>query len=163
MTNLTAIREELKGIQGRRALLPAEDVVAWAGEHKNSELYKHFDWDDKSAAYAHRIWQARQLIKLVVEVPDINPTWVSLSIDRNKDGGGYRTAEQVKRTPALREILVRDVVTELVRIRERYSDLGKELAVVFAAIDKAKAIYIPEEEPIHVPVNGKANGKSATV
>jgi hypothetical protein len=131
--NQDKIQQELKQIKGRRQLLQPKEVVAWAAKNKSSELYRCFEWDDGKAAEAYRIWQARELIKLVIVLEPNKPQYVSLSVDRTQNGG-YRNLEEVEAAQPLRKVLVRDVLAEFVRLRERYADLG-ELKEIFLAID----------------------------
>lgn len=55
---LERIREEHSGH------LKTEDVVREAADPA-SPIHPAFNWDDESAAYQHRLWQARQIIRNV--------------------------------------------------------------------------------------------------
>jgi hypothetical protein len=134
--NSAMLTQELQTIQGRRRLLLPSDVVSWAQRHPESELHKQFSWDDKEAAAAYRLMQARELIKLIIESPPASPRWISLSIDRVEEGG-YRTADDIENTPRLRQVLVRDVLAEFVRLRNRYPGL-REFATVYRAIGEVE-------------------------
>jgi hypothetical protein len=128
------LRQELEVLQGRKTVLSPRAVVSWARKHPESALHREFEWDDSKAASAYRLYQARELIKMIAIYPQAaKPRWVSLTIDRNP-GGGYRRWEDVKETPNLRKVLVKDVLEEFVRLRDRYSDLA-ELNRIYHAID----------------------------
>jgi hypothetical protein len=88
------------------------------------------------AAKEHQFWQIRRLIAIHITVPDGTPQIVSLSIDRY-DGGGYRRVSDVLRDQALSEIMLRDALADLERVRLRYARV-KELAAVWVAVDKVR-------------------------
>lgn len=137
-----AILKELEVIKGRKDLLAAEDVVAWAADHPDSALHKQFMWDDNEAAREYRLWQARTLINLHVVSEPAVPRFVSLSVDRHKPGGGYRSVHDVMKSPKLRAVLLRDAVREFQRVQARYKHLS-EFAKVSAEIDRVAAKIDP--------------------
>lgn len=136
------LHDELRALKGKSKILNPKKVVDWAGKNPKSELHKHFEWDDKKAGAAFRLWQARELIKLDISHETSAPNWVSLSIDRNPKGG-YRNAEDVKGDANLRAILLRDVINDFVRIRQRNADLH-ELTILYQMIDRLAAEYAPQ-------------------
>jgi len=63
------------------------DIVLEAATNADSPLHKMFEWDDSTAAHAHRIWQARKLIKSVkIERPDgdLTPRYMSIKIENER-------------------------------------------------------------------------------
>jgi hypothetical protein len=116
------------------------DVVA-AARPKSSPLHSKFQWDDTKAAESYRLWQARQLIKVVVEkiVGSLEPQqiMVSLTPDRKLEGGGYRILTDVLGNRPQREQLLADALLDMERFQQKYAVL-KELADVFAAMRKVK-------------------------
>lgn len=133
--------QELKRIAERnKGLLEAEAVVK-AAEPSASPLHSYFDWNNTEAGRLWRLHQARQLIRVCVEVIDVNGhqeqrVFVNLREDRPK-GGGYRTLVKVLSTPSLREELLEDALEEMNYFREKYKSL-KELSVVFKAMTAAE-------------------------
>ena len=131
-TELLRIAEEHGGI------LQPESVVDEARD-KKSPLHSRFTWDDTEAAEQYRLWQARQLIRVVVHmIPGKNGNvssrvFVSLKTDRAEDGGGYRTMAVVLSDSEMREQLLAEAIAEMEYFREKYSRL-KELAGVFKAM-----------------------------
>lgn len=127
---LEKIREANDGI-----LLPSE-VVEFAKDPETA-LHSRFTWDDSKAAHEYRLWQAREVIRVLVRVvPGVKSTvraFVSLAQDRK--AGGYRSIEDVMIDPPMRESLLDQAKRELASFRRRYKDL-KELAVVFSAMDE---------------------------
>jgi hypothetical protein len=134
------IRFELEVIaEANDGLLRAEDVVEFARD-ENTALHKHFQWDDTEAARQYRIIQARNIIRVVVVVtPEISEPYrvaVSMENDRYTPGGGYRLMKDVMSDEEKRTAFVAQAKRELDAWRNRYKHL-KELADIFAAIDKA--------------------------
>lgn len=129
--------EELKSIAKKhRGILSPQDVVE-AAEPKSSPLHSHFEWDDTEAGRKYRLEQARQLIRVSVEMIEganvESRVFVSLSSDRIGDGG-YRTLVSVLSTERGRAALLTDAISELRTFRRKYERL-RELAEVFRAID----------------------------
>jgi hypothetical protein len=136
MTN-PLILGELQRIATRNCgLLRPEDVVDAARDRK-SPLHEQFDWDDSEAAGKWRIHQARQLIRVTVtyreEVKQNVRVFVSLTPDRENDGGGYRSMVAVLSDSESRKQLLADAMAELNTFEAKYRALD-ELAGVFAAI-----------------------------
>ena len=136
------IQKELEEVrQANNGILKTEAVVEYA---KNPETAMHswFTWDDSEAAHNYRIWQARQLIRVVIkESPkeDLEPmrVYVSMLEDRYGEGGGYRSMDEVLTDKELREQLIEQATKEFDRWREKYEHIN-DLAEVFAAMDRVK-------------------------
>lgn len=136
----TTIKQELLDIHAASSdgKLHAHEVVKWAESHPGSALHAAIDWNDKTAAHQHRLWQVRKLIEIHVTIA--GPTherFVSLSIDRPV-GGGYRNMADVLQAQDLTQIMLRDALRELERMQEKYRHIN-ELADVWAAVDKIKS------------------------
>jgi hypothetical protein len=135
---------ELRRIAKRhRGLLRPSDVVL-AARPLSSPLHSQFEWDDTVAAQRYRIWQARQLISVSVELlgtgdqARLAKVFVSLTPDRSGDGGGYRSILAVFRDRNQRAQLLADALEEMERFQEKYRSL-KELLEVFDAMNRVKA------------------------
>lgn len=122
-------------------LKPA-DIVAEA-RPEASPLHSQFQWDDTVAARQYRLWQARQLIRVTVEYvgsQDRGATtrvFVSLTPDRENEGGGYRSVSAVMANPKYRAQLLADALKDMERFQKKYEEL-QELAEIFAAIRKVR-------------------------
>jgi hypothetical protein len=138
------VRSELLRIAKlNRGVLTAESVVS-AARSKASPLHECFEWADTRAAQLWRLHQARNLIRVSVEI--ISPingqevevrTFVSLTTDRNSEegGGGYRVLTTVLTDSERRKQMLSDALAEMSVFAQKYAML-KELAVVFAAIKR---------------------------
>lgn len=137
---VATIREELEQIRDEHnGQIPPEAVIAFA-RNKNTALHTEFEWDDTEAAHQFRLEQARRIIRLNINiVPTKNgnvrvPVYVSLVADR-KNGGGYRTLNDVMSDDDMREQFLQQALDDLQRVRRKYETL-RELTPVFAAIDR---------------------------
>jgi hypothetical protein len=132
-----SIETELLAIKGKNELLTAEEVVAWASKHPKSKLYGQFEWDNSKAAAEYRLWQARRVIALNITYPDGNRRFVSLSLDRSNENGGYRDIKDVLQSKSLHEIMLADALRELERIRLHYEMLN-QLKPVWSAVERVR-------------------------
>ena len=133
------IEAELRRLAGENDGLLMPETVVEAARSKSSPLHSRFEWNNGRAAEAYRIWQARQLIRVVVEtIPGVkgeHEVFVSLTTDRK--GGGYRVTTEVLSAKEMREQLLSDALAELVFFQHKYARL-KELAEVFKAIRRVR-------------------------
>lgn len=131
-----SIESELLLIKGKKKLLLAEDALEWAEKNEDSDLHKSLEWDDTKAAREHRLWQVRRLISIHVSFEaDGGRRMVSLTIDRVKPGGGYRDINDVLKSRSLYDIMLKDALMELDRLRLKYERI-KELEPVWEAADE---------------------------
>ena len=139
---------ELKRIAAENDGLLKPETVVDEAKPVSSPLHPKFEWRNTVAAHQYRIWQARKLIRVSVEVwagtEDPVNVFVSLTPDRetrgNDDGdigGGYRVMTQVLSDKEMRQQMLADALAELACFEEKYRRL-KELAAVFAAIKKVR-------------------------
>jgi len=131
------IREELLALHDEHGLLRPQQAVAWARENKDSELYASLEWNDAKAGEEFRIWQVRRLVAIHIVSEKGQRQLLSLSIDRQIPGGGYRTLEAISEKKELRAVLVQDAFDELTRVRLKYEAV-LELARVWEEVDRAK-------------------------
>jgi len=135
---MTIVQQELIRIKDQNGgVLRPETVVEKARDIK-SPLHPRFEWDNTKAAHEYRLWQARKLIAVHVEVIGSSRkesrVYVALSSDK-PDGGGYRTLVDVLNDKEMRATLLQDAYDDMKRFEQKYSRL-KELVTVFAAFRK---------------------------
>lgn len=136
--------EELKRIASENdGVLTAEAVVEAASDESNP-LHDSFCWDNSEAAHLYRLHQARNLIRVSVtmlDVPNAMPqrVFVSLTPDREVEGGGYRALTAVMSDAEMRAQLLMDAQAEMEVFERKYNALV-ELAEVFAAMRKVRKI-----------------------
>lgn len=139
MKNVKVIKELNRlSVSNGGLLLP--EVVVEAAKAKTSPLHKHFEWNNTKAAAQHRLWQARQLISVCVQIlpgaTEPVQVYASLSTDR-ANGGGYRTTVEILSDADQREQLLQDALHDMNTWQRRYASL-RQLSQVFAAIKKTK-------------------------
>jgi hypothetical protein len=127
--------------KSKDGLLHPEAIVAYA-MNEDTALHTRFEWDDGKAAQEYRIWQARQLIRIVVRVvPHTNietAVFVSLKKDRYGDThGGFRTVVEVLSDEDLRKELLQDALEAFNYWKEQYY-LVQELIPIFEAAEDVK-------------------------
>lgn len=130
---------ELKRIAKEHGGILRPETVVEEARPKSSPLHKRFTWDNNKAAHEYRIWQARQLIRVVVEpiagAKGRHEVFVSLTSDR-KDSG-YRVMTEVLSDAQMRRQMLEDALRELDIFQLKYSRL-RELSAVFAVIRKIR-------------------------
>lgn len=136
-------KQELELIRKKHdGVLKPADVVDFA-RNPATALHERFEWNNTKAADEYRLWQARELIRVVVKVADDKETiplrlYCSLSEDRQNDGGGYRLVADVMRSAQMRASLLRQAEQDMVRFQHKYHQL-QELASVIQAMRNAQA------------------------
>lgn len=132
------ISVELLKLKNEDGIINPAKAVDWARKHTKSQLHASLEWDDGVAAERYRVWQVRALISVHIIDAEGGRRFVSLSIDRKHDGSnGYRSLEDIVARPDLREIMLKDALSELERIQMRYNKLT-ELAPVWAQADAVR-------------------------
>lgn len=136
-----AIRAEVERLKTDGVIRPV-DVVE-AARDEDSPLHDWFQWDDGEAAHQYRLLQARNLLRVYVNVEpasDAEPVraFVSLTSDRAKEGGGYRALAEVMADDGLRDQLLRDAFVQFRNMQKKYQHL-KQLSKVWDAVDEAEA------------------------
>lgn len=123
-------------------LLKPRAVVA-AARRKSHPLHSHFTWTITKAAMKCWLHEAQQLISAVLidySTPTQKleiPAFVSLTADRMRPGGGYRSMTQVITSPELLEQLRQTALNELQSWIDRHT-LIEELVRSVAKAAKLK-------------------------
>ena len=145
MKKFDSVKDELIYLANKYDLTLSPQKVVDFAKNENTHLHSKFEWDDKKAGHAYRVWQARQIIALefaVIKRNDIEMgpvrLFVSLKDDRKRDGG-YRLITNVIDDEVLRKRMVEEALNEFIRVRDRYRTLN-ELNDVFEAISHAETL-----------------------
>lgn len=116
--------------------LETEKVVAEA-KSVGSPIHKHFEWSDKVAAHAHRLEQARSLIRSIMIFRDDRPepviAWRSIT-DAGKTA--YRSAGDILTSERLQLALLKSAVRDLEAWENRYNQLVDFCEMVRVAREK---------------------------
>jgi hypothetical protein len=148
-TSMT-IQQELERLkEANGGILKPEAVVEFARDPATA-LHSRFTWDDGEAARQHRLWQAREVIRVCVTIlPGSNDpvrTYVSLTSDRIKEGGGYRATEAVLASAEQRAELLDQALRELATWQAKYRQIN-ELAAIFAEAEKVRKQAAKKAKP----------------
>jgi hypothetical protein len=138
---MNKIQQELDAIaEANDGILKADAVVEFA-KNEDTALHSRFEWDDTKAGHQWRLAQARNIIRINIELikssGDDMPVrmFVNLKSDRyNGDGGGYRRTVDVLTDEERRRQLLKEALADANAWRKRYKHI-KELDGVFAALD----------------------------
>lgn len=140
------VRRELLRLANQSGGVLTAEAVVQAARAKASPLHTCFEWSDTLAAQLYRLHQARNLIRVTVEVMEPKAgsevevrTFVSLTTDRYSEqgGGGYRVMTTVLSDAERRQQMLEDAEAEMNVFEQKYAML-KELADVFAAMRKVR-------------------------
>lgn len=136
--NIRIVKELHRLAAANHGLLLPEQVVQ-AAKHPSSVLHRRFEWNNTKAAAQYRLWQARQLISVSVQVlpGSQEPVHVFMSLRSDRGSGGYRTTVSILSDAEQRQQLLDDALMELNLFNRKYATL-RELAGVFAAARKVR-------------------------
>ncbi len=132
-----ALQDELARIYGRDGILHPATVIAEA-RNKRNPLHAQFTWDDTKAAEAHRMNEARNLIRVAVKViPAISNQavreYVSISTMRRMGTGSYLATVDVVADDERRAQALADAIKTLTQLERRFGYL-EELAPIWDAL-----------------------------
>lgn len=132
--------EELERIRTYHNGRLESDMVVEAARDEQNPLHPAFEWNDKRAADAFRVEQAKYLIRsievTVAPDQDAKPVRAFVSVVRDDDRS-YTSVSHALADPELRHQVLVNALRELEAWRDRYAELV-ELANVFVAIDEAR-------------------------
>lgn len=145
MRDHDTIRSEIERLK-RDGLIRPTDVVE-AAQDENSPLHDCFTWDDGEAAHQYRLIEARNLIRVYVQVLPKDdtktvPVFVSLTTDRTKPGGGYRALADVMSSEQLYQQMLSDALVHLRNVQQKYRSI-RELESVWNEVEKIERASSP--------------------
>ena len=111
-----------------------QNLVDYAAEHPDSELYKCFTWDDTKAANEYRKQEARKVICCLVHVEEDEEETRTIRVLQNVNQEYKPVREIVRNEDEYAELLKR-AKAELASFKERYKEIA-ELEMVLEAIDE---------------------------
>lgn len=120
------VGEELEEVE-RQGTLEASHILEYAERHKDSELYKCFEWDDSEASRKYRLQQARNIIcSISLEIREeprkTQRVYVNIK-DKDTEEKTFKNINEVINNDEEYQQLVEKAKTELIRCKEKYEDL----------------------------------------
>ena len=113
-----------------------QNLVDYAEEHPDCELYKCFTWDDRKAANEYRKTEARQVLRLLVYKEDTEedeaPTMIRVLQNVEQE---YKPVKLIVKNNDEYQTLLKRAKAELAAFRLRYKQIA-ELETVLDAIDE---------------------------
>ena len=120
------VGEELEEIEREGSIVP-EHLIEYAQRHKDSELYKCFEWDDTEAARKYRIKQASIIVSSIsVEIreepKEIQKIYFSVSDSETKEKT-YKNINKILNNDDEYLQIVNKAKKEFIRCKEKYESL----------------------------------------
>lgn len=120
------VGEELEEIE-RNSTLEANHIIEYAERHKDSELYKCFEWDDTEAARKWRLRQAGMIItNISLEIKEeprkLQRVYVSVK-DKDTEERVFKNVNEVLNNDEEYQQLIEKAKIELIRCKEKYETL----------------------------------------
>lgn len=141
-----AARAELEELRAEGGGLLRPAAVLERARSANSALHRYFEWDDTAAAEAHRIAQARSVVRAVVRYLPApgGPRRVRAYVSTPTEDGAraYRAVAEVLSDEALAARAAADLLREATRLQERfgaYATLRPALAALSGALAEITA------------------------
>lgn len=136
-----AAGDEMERIRVRNNGRLTSELVVEAARDEDAPLHPAFEWNDKRAAEAHRLEQARYLIRSIEVVvdrgdPEPVPIRAFVNVQRDEDRSFTSTFHALSDVD-LRAQVIASAWRELEAWRRRHAELV-EFARIFTEIDKAR-------------------------
>ena len=120
------VGEELEIVE-REGVLNAQNILEYAQRHKDSELYKCFEWDDSEASRKYRLYQAGHIIYSIhVEIKEeprkLQRVYVNVK-DKDTEEKVFKNINEVLENDEEYQQLIDKAKEELIKCKERYETL----------------------------------------
>jgi hypothetical protein len=108
-----------------------------ANRPKEAPLHKAFEWNDRKAAEAYRIHQARHIISCIVRVDEKTgkPEQVRAYFTLERKDPQYYSTEVILADEDKSALLEKSAMSELAAFQKKYTAIREKLAPVYDAID----------------------------
>lgn len=121
--------QELERIRKVNGGSLSPEAIVESARASSSPLHPVFEWDAEKAAYAHWLWQARNLSRSIQFVyedqPDMEPQtfYVHVGNDDPDEQGGYQPVSIVIDSPAMFEIALSELKGKLLAAQKSCREL----------------------------------------
>ena len=114
--------------------------VVEAAKDRRHPLHKHFEWDDKKAADAFRLDQARSIIRIVrTKIEEDEPPVRAFYSVKDDNGQRYRAVETVMSSVSLQLALLKAAERDLRAFQNRYraiQDIAESISEAVSKIER---------------------------
>ena len=141
---MSDLRGQLQAIYDRHERLTPQLVVETARDESHP-LHSRFEWDDKVAAEAHRLDQARRLIRSVKVVyreadeKEAARTVRAFHSVRDEQGTAYRPTDEIVESEFLTRIVMQQMELEWKQLMRKYGHFEEFLKLVRADLEEEAA------------------------
>ena len=124
--NAQKVGEELEKIE-KKDVVSSKNVLIYAKQNKNSELYKCFEWDDKIAGEKYRLSQASQVISSISVVINEKPlekqkVYYKIKTEE-KETGSFKNIKDILKNDTEYIAMCNKAEDELKKCTEKYHKL----------------------------------------
>jgi hypothetical protein len=120
----TVIGNELERIRSESGGRLTPPAVVEEARNRRNPLHRYFEWNDKTAAEAYRLDQARELIRIIqIEDTDSDKPPRRAFVSVNDDGKSYRGLNEVLSSQSLQLAVLVAAERELRAFEARYNEL----------------------------------------
>jgi hypothetical protein len=139
-----SLRDQLQAIYDEAGRLTPVAVVD-AARPADHPLHERFEWDDKVAGEAHRLDQARRLIRSVrvvyreADEKEAARTVRAYHSVRDEQGSAYKPLKEVQESPLLTKLVLQDMEREWRQLKRRYGHFEEFLKLIRAELEQEAA------------------------
>ena len=125
------VLRELQSIEEKNGLITPHLVVEEAKDEE-SPLHSHFEWDDITAGDAHRLWQARALIKNVTLKIDKkrHQAFFNVQVNQEENTKGYVSRVKVLDSDDYKQQILRDALRRIQYWQDQYQEVKELTGIV---------------------------------
>lgn len=144
---------EIERVRMKHAGFYKPSHLVEASESSKAPLHSEFEWNDKIAGHAHRVWQAqyitRSIITVNVERPDIPPVRAFVSVMRedenNKRTPFYTSVDVAMSDEDMRQQLLNNAIADIEIFERKYAGL-EALSEVIEVMRRVRRIVSKAHE-----------------
>lgn len=134
------------------------EALVYKASDKKSPLHKYFEWDDRIAAHAYRLGQARNLVLAIGfdNSGEFTRAFESVVINNNRL---YVPMSEIEKSPDLIDQVLESILRELLFWKAKHQRYKDVFGGVFDAINKVEAEHRSRSEKSKVKKSGKSRGR----
>ena len=126
------VYNELLQIQQSKGYLTPQMIVESAMD-ETSPLHGQFDWDDESASYKYRLWQARSLVnkyRIVIQGKDVEAFHSVRVLIEDKEQNVYMHTPKILSDKDMQQQILTTALQELNYWQDKYQTIQELTGVI---------------------------------